>query len=52
MGARDARPPRVLVTLGTVVPTVAGTDVVSVLVDALADLPVEVVLALGDAAPT
>ena len=44
--------PRVLVTLGTVVPTVAGTDVVSVLVDALADLPVEVVLALGDAAPT
>lgn len=41
--------PRVLVTLGTVVPTVAGTDVVSVLLAALADLPVEVVLALGDA---
>jgi UDP:flavonoid glycosyltransferase YjiC (YdhE family) len=41
--------PRVLVTLGTVVPTVTGTDVVSVLLDALADLPVEVVLALGDA---
>jgi UDP:flavonoid glycosyltransferase YjiC (YdhE family) len=40
---------RVLVTLGTVVPTVAGTDVVSVLLAALADLPVEVVLALGDA---
>ena len=43
--------PRVLVTLGTVVPTVVGTEVVSVLLDALADLPVEVVLALGDAAP-
>lgn len=43
--------PRVLVTLGTVVPTVAGTDVVSVLLEALADLPVEVVLALGDAKP-
>lgn len=42
---------RVLVTLGTVVPTVAGTDVVSVLLAALADLPVEVVLALGDATP-
>ena len=41
--------PRVLVTLGTVVPTVAGTDVVTVLLGALADLPVEVVLALGDA---
>ena len=41
--------PRVLVTLGTVVPTVAGTDVVTVLLEALADLPVEVVLALGDA---
>ena len=41
--------PRVLVTLGTVVPTVAGTDVVSVLLAALAELPVEVVLALGDA---
>ena len=41
--------PRVLVTLGTVVPTVAGTDVVSVLLEALDDLPVEVVLALGDA---
>jgi UDP:flavonoid glycosyltransferase YjiC (YdhE family) len=41
--------PRVLVTLGTVVPTVAGTDVVSVLLAALADLDVEVVLALGDA---
>lgn len=41
--------PRVLVTLGTVVPTVAGTDVVSVLLEALADLEVEVVLALGDA---
>lgn len=41
--------PRVLVTLGTVVPTVAGTDVVTVLLEALADLPVDVVLALGDA---
>jgi UDP:flavonoid glycosyltransferase YjiC (YdhE family) len=41
--------PRVLVTLGTVVPTVAGTDVVTVLLEALRDLPVEVVLALGDA---
>ena len=41
--------PRVLVTLGTVVPTVAGTDVVSVLLAALAGLQVEVVLALGDA---
>jgi UDP:flavonoid glycosyltransferase YjiC (YdhE family) len=41
--------PRVLVTLGTVVPTVAGTGVLSVLLEALADLPVEVVLALGDA---
>ena len=41
--------PRVLVTLGTVVPTVAGTDVVTVLLEALAGLDVEVVLALGDA---
>lgn len=41
--------PRVLVTLGTVVPTVAGTDVLTVLLEALATLPVEVVLALGDA---
>ncbi|WP_220483884.1 glycosyltransferase [Microlunatus kandeliicorticis] len=40
--------PRVVVTLGTVVPTVAGTDVVAVLLAALADLDVEVVLALGD----
>ncbi len=41
--------PRIVVTLGTVVPTVGGTDVVSVLLAALADLDVEVVLALGDA---
>jgi UDP:flavonoid glycosyltransferase YjiC (YdhE family) len=41
--------PRVVITLGTVVPTVGGTSVVSVLLGALADLDVEVVLALGDA---
>jgi UDP:flavonoid glycosyltransferase YjiC (YdhE family) len=41
--------PRIVVTLGTVVPTVGGTDVVSVLLAALAGLDVEVVLALGDA---
>ena len=51
MGAAAPDRPRVLVTLGTVVPTMAGTDVVSVLLEALADLPVEVVLALGDATP-
>lgn len=43
--------PRVLITLGTVVPSVAGTDVVSILLEALASLPVEVVLALGSASP-
>jgi UDP:flavonoid glycosyltransferase YjiC (YdhE family) len=42
--------PRVLVTLGTVVPAAAGTDVLTVLLEALGSLPVEVVLALGDAA--
>ncbi len=41
--------PRIVITLGTVVPTVAGSDVVSVLLHALVNLDVEVVLALGHA---
>jgi UDP:flavonoid glycosyltransferase YjiC (YdhE family) len=41
--------PRIVITLGTVVPTVGGSSVVSVLLAALVDLDVEVVLALGDA---
>lgn len=39
--------PRIGVTLGTVVPIVAGTSSLTVVIDALAELDVEVVLAAG-----
>ena len=41
------RRPRVCVTLGTVVPIMTGTSNLSVVIEALADLDVEVVLAAG-----
>lgn len=44
---RPARP-RICVTLGTVVPRLTGTDVLSRVVAALADIDAEVVLATGD----
>ncbi|MCW0215795.1 MAG: glycosyltransferase [Pseudonocardia sp.] len=39
--------PRVLVTMGTVAPRVGGTDTIRALVEAVAEEPVEVLVALG-----
>jgi UDP:flavonoid glycosyltransferase YjiC (YdhE family) len=44
---RHPRRPRVLVTLGTVVPSMGGADILSTVLAALAGLDVEVVLASG-----
>ncbi|NYI66848.1 nucleotide disphospho-sugar-binding domain-containing protein [Spelaeicoccus albus] len=41
--------PRVCVTLGTVVPVLAGTDSLTAVIDALGGMDVEVVLATGEA---